>query len=93
MSISIVGSSPVVSNSQAVPPKTENEGAPIESSIQAKPQSSPAATVQISSAGKKLFQEATETAAQTAKEAAGGDQQAQRLLKSESAAKDHDHGG
>ena len=37
-------------------------------------------TVQISSAGRKLQQEATETAAQTAKEAAGGDPQAKKLL-------------
>ena len=39
------------------------------------------------------MQEATETAAQTAKEAAGGDQQAQRILKKEAAAKDVDHDG
>jgi hypothetical protein len=47
--------------------------------IQAKSQ--PATdTVQISSAAKQILQEATETAAQTAQEARGGDLQAKRLL-------------
>lgn len=38
-----------------------------------------------------MMQEATETAAQTAKEAAGGDQQARRLLKTEAAAHSEGH--
>lgn len=45
-------------------------------------------TVQISSAAKKLQQEATETAAQTAKEAAGGDPQARKLIAKEDEAKE-----
>ncbi|HEX4585630.1 MAG TPA: hypothetical protein VH183_12435 [Burkholderiaceae bacterium] len=42
-------------------------------------------TVSISSAGKAAAAEATETAAQTAKEARTGDRQAQRLLAKEAA--------
>ena len=56
-------------------------------SAQAKPQSSAGDTVQISNAAKALLQEATETPAQTAKEANGGDRQAQRLLAKEAAEK------
>lgn len=47
-------------------------------------------TVQLSAAAKAIqatFQEAIETPAQTAKEAAGGDRQAKRLLAKEAAAK------
>jgi hypothetical protein len=43
--------------------------------------------VQISSAAQAAVQEATETAAQTAKEAAGGDTQARNLLAKEDAAR------
>jgi len=53
---------------------------------QAKPQPTPTDTVQISSA-KQIVQESIETPAQTAKEAAGGDLQARRLLAREAAAK------
>jgi hypothetical protein len=53
---------------------------------QAKPQPAPTDTVQISSA-KQIVQESVETPAQTAKEAAGGDLQARRLLAREAAAK------
>ena len=94
MSVSNVGSSPVAPSVQIVPPKNDKEAAAaVDSASPAKPQNNPAATVQISSAGKKLMQEATETAAQTAKEAIGGDQQAQRIIKKEAAAKDIDHDG
>ena len=57
---------------------------------QPKPQSSPtpADTVQISAAAKAV-QEILETQAQTAKEAAGGDSQARRLLAKEAAEKAH----
>jgi len=48
--------------------------------------SSPVDTVQISSAAQAATKEMLETAAQTAKEAAGGDHQAQRLLAKEAAA-------
>jgi hypothetical protein len=51
---------------------------------QSKPQ--PASdTVQISNAAKQALQEAIETSVQTAKEAAGGDMQARRLLAREAA--------
>jgi len=44
-------------------------------------------TVQISNAARAMMQEAIETPVQTAKEAAKGDRQAQRLLAKEAAAK------
>ena len=44
-------------------------------------------TAQLSSAAQAALTEATETPAQTAKEAGGGDIQAQRLLAKEAAAK------
>ncbi len=47
----------------------------------------PKDTVQISSAAQSALQEATETAAQTAKEARAGDHQAVRLLAKEQAKK------
>lgn len=46
-------------------------------------------TVTISAAAKAMLQEARETPAQTAREAAGGDHQAQRLLAKEAAARAH----
>jgi hypothetical protein len=52
----------------------------------AAPQTQPKDTVQVSSAAKQALQEATETAAQTAKEAQSGDLQAKRLLAKETAA-------
>ena len=55
---------------------------------QANPHPVPADTVKISSAAKNAEQEATETAAQTAREASGGDPQAQRLLAREAAAEE-----
>lgn len=53
------------------------------------PQTSPIPkdTVQISNAAQTALQESQETQAQTAKEAVGGDRQAQRLLAKETAAK------
>ena len=56
-------------------------------STQSKPHPATTDAVQISSAALAAFQEATETAAQTAKEAGKGDHQAQRLLAKEAAAK------
>ena len=44
-------------------------------------------TVKISNAGKVALQEATETAAQTAREASGGDHQAQRAIEKAAALK------
>ncbi len=54
---------------------------------QAKPQPSPTDTVQISNAAKQIVQEAIENSAQTAREAASGDNQAKRLLAREAADK------
>jgi hypothetical protein len=51
----------------------------------AAPAAAPADTVQISSAAVAALKEAQETPAQTAKEAAGGDIQAKRLLAKEAA--------
>jgi hypothetical protein len=50
------------------------------------PQTSPADTIQISSAAQTALQEVLEAPAQTAKEARSGDHQAQRLLAREAAA-------
>ncbi len=47
----------------------------------------PTDTVQISNAAKAALQETIETPAETAKEASGGDRQAQRLLAKEAAEK------
>ena len=48
--------------------------------------SAPADTVQISNAAQAALKETLETSAQTAKEAAGGDRQAQRLIVREATA-------
>ncbi|MGO9015884.1 MAG: hypothetical protein ACLQF0_13015 [Dissulfurispiraceae bacterium] len=53
---------------------------------QSKSQQNSNVTVQISNAAKALLKEATETPAQTAKEASAGDQQAKKLLAKEAAA-------
>lgn len=55
----------------------------------AKVQSVPTDTVQISSAAVAALKEVTETHFQTAKEASAGDQQAVRLLQKEQAAAAH----
>lgn len=57
-------------------------------STQARPQQAaePKDTVQISAAAQAAIKEAAETPSQTAKEAASGDQQAQRLLAKEATA-------
>ena len=67
--------------SNAPPVKAVNTETP-----QSNPQPTAAVTVQISSAGRAALQEATETSAQTEKEAHSGDVQAQRLLAKEAAA-------
>jgi len=54
----------------------------------AKPQPAITDTVKISSAAQTVAQEATETAAQTAREASNGDRQAQRLIAKENAAEE-----
>jgi len=66
---------PATTNPQAAPAK------PAATTI-----STPAATVQISSAAQALVQEALETQTQTLQEAAKGDPQAQRLALKEAAA-------
>jgi hypothetical protein len=55
--------------------------------VQVKPKAAVMDTVHVSTAAKAALQEATETPAQTAKEAQSGDKQAQRLLAKEKAAK------
>jgi hypothetical protein len=56
-------------------------------STQTQPLSTTKDTVHVSSAAQAALQEALETQAQTVKEAGSGDQQAQRLLAKEAAAK------
>ena len=76
---------PVANAIQAQPPVSS---APLKQQpTQPKPQPVAADTVNISNAALAAFQEATETSVQTAKEAAKGDRQAQRLLAKEAAAK------
>jgi len=73
------------------PTKAKPDSQPVDSNPKAaQPKSNLAVkdTVQISSAGQAAFQEATETAAQTAQEAGKGDRQAQKLLAKEQAAKE-----
>jgi len=62
---------------------TSSQPAPAKSQSGA---STKADSVQISGSAKAALQEATETADQTAKEARGGDRQAQHLLATEAAA-------
>jgi hypothetical protein len=67
---------------------------PTQKSTQSQPSSSnstPTDTVQISSAAKAALQEATETQAQSVREAQNGDTQAQRLLAREAAARKAQH--
>ena len=70
----------------AAKPTTDNDQAAAANKGTAAPQAQPRDTVQISSAAKQALQEATETAAQTAKEAQSGDLQAKKLLAKEQAA-------
>ncbi len=62
---------------ETAPPATPAAQA---SSAPVKPQAPVADTVQLSSGSRAALQELSETPAQTAKEAAGGDAQAKRLL-------------
>ena len=55
--------------------------------VHVKPEAAATDTVHVSSAAKAALQEATETPAQTAKEAQHGDKQAQLLLAKENAEK------
>jgi len=76
-----------VASTPATPAKP-NESAPEnQKAPPAKAPTKTADTVQISTAGQSALQEATETAAQTAKEARGGDRQAIKLQIKEEAAK------
>lgn len=54
---------------------------------ESKPQQTSNDTVQVSNAAQTALKEATETSAQTLKEASAGDNQAQRLLAKEAAAR------
>ncbi len=80
-------SSSVGSTTQATAPlPTEAPRKPPESSATTSP-AVPADTVQLSSAAQAALREATETPAETAKEANAGDNQAKRLQAKEAAAK------
>jgi len=80
MSITITSAS----HAQAAVPPTAQPSAAAPQPAQSTLRSASADTVQISAAARAL-QETIETPAQTAKEAAGGDAQARRLLAKESA--------
>jgi len=67
-----------VETAPPAPPAAQASSAPV------KPQAPVADTVQLSSGSRAALQELSETPAQTAKEAAGGDAQAKRLLARES---------
>jgi hypothetical protein len=71
--------------SSAVHPLEVQPAGARQASSPATTQSAPKDTVQLSSGAKTIVQEATETSAQTTKEAAGGDLQAKRLLAKEAA--------
>ena len=75
------------SNVQNTPtgPKPQSTAAPAKSPSVAAPTSASAASAVVSAAAAAI-KEVTETSAQTAKEASGGDRQAQRLLAKEAAA-------
>jgi hypothetical protein len=84
-----------IQNHPPTPTAVQNAPQPNAVSVKSKPVQSqppssgtiPADTVQISSAAQAALKEATETQAQTAREANGGDHQAQRLLAREAAAR------
>jgi hypothetical protein len=67
-------------------PATDTDKAAPANPKVAEPKAQPKDSVQISSVAKQALQEATETQAQTAQEARGGDLQAKRLLAKEEAA-------
>ena len=73
-----------VTQVQAVP-QPQDVKAPASES---RPQPVPQDSVQLSSAAQSALREATETPAQTAKEAGSGDMQAKRLLAKQEAAKE-----
>lgn len=77
-SLSHVNTTPTVQPTAARQPVT----AP---AATAKPQAAPTDTVQISNLAQQALKEAVENPAQTAREAAGGDAQAKRLLAKEAA--------
>ncbi len=77
--------SAITSSTQAQPVAQSTEVS--QPSPQTKSQPTTTDTVQISSAAKAALAEATETSAQTAKEARSGDIQAKKLLAKEEAAK------
>jgi hypothetical protein len=73
-----------VNNSAPAQAAVQVKAAASQQAAQTKPQAAPSDTVKISSAA-QLRQESVETSVQTAKEAAGGDPQAKRLLAREAA--------
>ncbi len=86
-----IASSPV--QTDVAPSRTQaaQPSAPAGKNSQSKAQPTsipPAYTVQLSNAAKQALQEATETSAQTSREASQGDMQAKRLLAREAAEKE-----
>ena len=77
-------SSPVTSVTQTQPAEQVTTAHP--KAPESKTPQTPTDTVQISSAAKGILQEVQENHAQTVQEAAGGDNQAKRLLAKEAAA-------
>lgn len=80
-----------ISNATQAQPVAQSNGTPARKATQSQtPRSSGSDSVQLSQAAQArlaALKESKETPAQTSKEAAGGDQQAQRLLAREAAAR------
>lgn len=87
MSTAAIAPSILKASTPVVPAKAQTSTAQVKAapSSTAASQAAASATVAVSAAAAAI-QEVSETSAQTAKEAAGGDHQAQRLLIKESAA-------
>jgi len=88
MSTAAISSSIVKASTPVAPAKAQTGAAQVKTATHATAASQAAASATaVISAQAAALKEVTETSAQTAKEAAGGDRQAQRLLTKESAAR------
>jgi hypothetical protein len=93
MSVAAISAQPPVTPTVAAP-KSAPEAVPPKANASASAaQSKQAASVAVVNAATAALKEATETSAQTVKEAAKGDRQAQRLLTKETAANQVRNGG
>jgi hypothetical protein len=88
MSISISGSSPVSPADPTPPPAAQKASSEPQTAAPSDTSAVPQEIVQLSAAAQSALREATETPAQTAKEAGHGDAQAKRLLAKQAAAKE-----